>query len=95
MHRSIWTNTPASKTPGTHTMKIVPVRIGTGLDQQRQHRTIASIREHGQPQRRIALPVGCVHLRARRQERTDSCGILLICGEVQLRPVLAALTPKP
>nr|WP_030556027.1 hypothetical protein [Streptomyces exfoliatus] len=75
-------------------MKVVPVRIGTGFDQQRQHRTIASIREHGQPQRRIALPVGRVHLHTYRQERADSCGILLIRRDVQLRPPLSALTTQ-
>lgn len=85
---------PVGKTPRAHTMKVVPVRISTSLDQKGQHRAIASIREHGLPQRRIALPIRCIHLHTRRQERADSSGILLIRREVQLRPPLTALTTQ-
>nr|WP_316767745.1 hypothetical protein [Streptomyces sasae] len=73
-------------------MKVVHVRIGTGGDQQRQDRAITSIREHRLPQRRIALLIGDIHSRTRRQERADSLGILLIRREVQRRPPPAALT---
>ncbi|TQJ36847.1 hypothetical protein FBY34_8798 [Streptomyces sp. SLBN-115] len=75
-------------------MKVVHVRIGSGIDQQRQHRAITSKCEHRLPQRRIALLVGGIHFRTRRQERADSRGILLIRREVQRRPPLAALTTQ-
>lgn len=95
MRRAIRTDTPVGKTPRAHTVKVVPVRIGTGIDQQRQHRAITSIREYRMPERCIALPIRGIHPRTRRLKRADSRGILLVRREVQRRPLLAALASQP
>ncbi|MEV5779410.1 hypothetical protein AB0L42_00085 [Streptomyces sp. NPDC052287] len=68
-------------------MKVVHVRIGSGASQQRQHLAITSIREHRLPQGRIALLVGGVHSRTRRQERADSRAILLMTKETGAPPL--------
>lgn len=77
---------PSRQCPRTHTASVDPVEVGTGFQQQPDHRPLALRTEHRPPQRRIAMAIHGTNRRTRGQENLDGRWRLGLSRETQRRP---------